>query len=591
MSDNFKQISKGIDLSPQSADPTSPVDGDFYFSDGTARAIGLWQYKDAVWAAIAGTGGVGSGGSSSLKNLTILGYTLSDETVFNSTFTTDLSGWTVGAGNTQVAPGYLQQTYSGGGGPASQVVATITGRTYSFSGTSRMTSGSGTAFIRIYNGTDSSGTLLLQTSNTTTSWVVQTGSFVATSGTVFIQLYNGGDPVTMQFDDISLKERVPNAYTVINPDDHGKVINIDSYSGNVPVILPAPSAGFIVTIKDYTGNASIGKISVSMTGNLDGAPSVETLRTNYTAATFISNGTNWFRIGRFYGNGILARGIFGGGLPSNSAVIDYISIPTASNATSFGSLSVGRIQLGAYSSAVRGLFVGGSTGSDSNLIDYVSFLTLANATSFGTLTVARLYVAGCGSATRGVAAGGDQATVLKNTIDYVTFATTGNAINFGNLTVARSGTGALSSPTRGVWAGGNDGAETALMDYVTIASTGNATNFGNLTAARNYECGASSSTRGLFAGGGAAGVVNVDYITIATAANAINFGSLAAARTQLAGCSSPLRAVFAGGYDGAGAALNMVYFTIASLGNSTTFGNLTVARRAFGGCSNVHGGL
>jgi len=592
MAIDFQQRSRGLVLQPQATDPSTPVDGDFYFSDGTIREIGLWQYKSGAWASIVGSGGIGSGGVSSTKDRTLLGYVTSgSELVTNGTLDINATGWTLGSNNSWTA-GVIQQTYSAGGGPATQALTSLaTGVIYTFSADSRMVSGTGNTTINVYNGANNSGTLLFSATNSTTGWVTSTGVFTALSSNVFIQLYNGGDPVTLQFDNISIKETTINPYTVLTT-DNGKIINIDTSAGAIEVILPAPTDKFIATIKDYKGTSATNKIHVILSGNLDGiSTTIELIETNFSAVTLVSDGTNWFRVARFNGSSPLSRGLFGGGIPTNSVVIDHITIPTASNATSFGSLSTGRVQLGAHSSSLRALFIGGSTGSDSNLIDYVSFATLANAVSFGTLTVARLYVAGCGSSTRGVAGGGSAAAVVRNTIDYVTFATVGNATNFGNLTLARSGPGALSSTTRGVFAGGNSGSETAVMDYVTIATTGNAISFGNLTGSRDYECGASNSTRGLFGGGGAAGVINVDYIAIATTANAINFGNLSATRTQLAGCASSLRAVFAGGLDGAVASLTMGFFTIASLGNSTNFGNLTVARRAFGGCSNVHGGL
>lgn len=39
-----------MNLTPLSADPPNPVEGDLQFSDGTARTKGLWQYKDGAWA-------------------------------------------------------------------------------------------------------------------------------------------------------------------------------------------------------------------------------------------------------------------------------------------------------------------------------------------------------------------------------------------------------------------------------------------------------------------------------------------------------------------------------------------------------------
>jgi hypothetical protein len=54
MSDDFLKIYKGTYYKPRNADPANPVDGDVQFSDGTARALGLWQYYDGDWQTIGG---------------------------------------------------------------------------------------------------------------------------------------------------------------------------------------------------------------------------------------------------------------------------------------------------------------------------------------------------------------------------------------------------------------------------------------------------------------------------------------------------------------------------------------------------------
>lgn len=153
-------------------------------------------------------GGTCTSGSWVDRDLTTLDYSLGTELVTNGAFTTDLSGWTVGANNTWVAGGYLQQTYSGGGGSAAQAVAVTNGEKYLFRAKSRMTSGSGNTTIKVYDGTNSSGTLLVSRTNSTSNWVEEVVGFTAISGNVFIEFYNSGDPVTMQYDDVSLKRKI-----------------------------------------------------------------------------------------------------------------------------------------------------------------------------------------------------------------------------------------------------------------------------------------------------------------------------------------------------------------------------------------------
>jgi len=57
MADNFLKIYNGTTYDPRVADPSNPVEGDVQFSDGTARAKGLWEYKSGSWTQLAGGGG------------------------------------------------------------------------------------------------------------------------------------------------------------------------------------------------------------------------------------------------------------------------------------------------------------------------------------------------------------------------------------------------------------------------------------------------------------------------------------------------------------------------------------------------------
>ena len=52
-------FAQGLGLKPLSADPTGPVDGQLYMSDGTARAAGLWRYSSTsvAWLAVGSGGG------------------------------------------------------------------------------------------------------------------------------------------------------------------------------------------------------------------------------------------------------------------------------------------------------------------------------------------------------------------------------------------------------------------------------------------------------------------------------------------------------------------------------------------------------
>jgi len=241
------------------------------------------------------------------------------------------------------------------------------------------------------------------------------------------------------------------------------------------------------------------------------------------------------------------RGLIGGGDltgPSPQNVIDYITIASTGNATDFGDLTASRGLLASCSSSTRGVWFGGGLGFAGNsltdVIDYVTIATTGNATSFGTLPTTQGWgTAGCSSSTRGLMGGG--ATVggegnTTNVINYVTIASTGNGTDFGDLTVARNQiSSGISSATRGIWSGGSS---SNVIDYVTIASIGNATDFGDLLGGLDYSepAGCASSIRGLIGGG--AFHNTIQYITIATTGNATDFGDLTVARYGLAALSN-----------------------------------------------------
>jgi len=219
---------------------------------------------------------------------------------------------------------------------------------------------------------------------------------------------------------------------------------------------------------------------------------------------------------------------------------------TKGNAADFGDLTVARrSMLGEAGSTSRGLFQGGNTPSDSDVIDYVTIATIGNATDFGNLTVAQNIAGAVSSTTRALCGGGGPS--LINVISYSTISSTGNASDFGDLTVARSAAATTGSSTRGVFMGGYVPApvnRTNVMDYITIASTGNATDFGDLLAdgGLTYGAGASNSVRGIFMGGeiGSApyNSSKIQYITIASTGNSANFGDIDSMGQYAGSCSN-----------------------------------------------------
>lgn len=387
-------------------------------------------------------------------------------------------------------------------------------------------------------------------------------------------------------------------YTVVTGDKSG-VINVDTTSGTVKITLPSPASDFNITIKDATGQANVlNYIQVARSSasvKIDGEVNDDIIDQPYGSISYISDGTNWFRISSLSQPAtivVAAAGFNTGGTPFN--VIDTFILELKANASDFGDLSVARGAPGSVGSVSSCIFLGGGTttaGGQINNIDYVNFKSKMNAVDFGDLTIAKDYTTAASNATRGLCFGAYLSAVRSNVIDYITMATAGNAIDFGDLTSAAStNNSGFASSTRALCNKNEPGG----TDYVTIATLGNASSFGNLSVSRSNMGACSSQVRGLWAGGNNAGIRDeIDYVTIATTGNAVDFGDLTQARLGLSGASSKVRGSFNGGCDITNTVhYNIIdYVTIAVLGNATDFGDLTQVRRDLTSSSNGHGGI
>jgi hypothetical protein len=276
------------------------------------------------------------------------------------------------------------------------------------------------------------------------------------------------------------------------------------------------------------------------------------------------------------------RALFIGGYVTSGvgSYIDYLSISTLGNTSSFGNLSTLSYFVTSCSDGSRFIAAGGRYTDDSAYLDvaeYVTFGTLGSATDFGNLTVARAFSgdAGFSDGTKGVFGGGttgnDGASGQHDTIDYITIATTGNATDFGNLLAANTGLAGVSDGTKGLWGGGRNGSSVVnTIQYITIASTVNATDFGDLTVARSRVASAGSETRGLFAAGASPYYNTIDYITMSSSGNATDFGDLYSTTGQIGGGSNLTRGLFSGWSSG-----RIDYVAIATTGNAADFGDLS----------------
>ena len=232
----------------------------------------------------------------------------------------------------------------------------------------------------------------------------------------------------------------------------------------------------------------------------------------------------------------------GGEVPSPGGIVntmDFGTFASTGNFTDFGDLvtAVGQ-GVGGASSSTRGIFFGGGTPSKSNVIQYISTANTGNSIDFGDLlSTADAQTEGiCGSSTRGIAAGGNTGSKI-NTIQYVTISTLGNASDFGDLTLARGTAGTGSNATRGLFAGGEP--NTDIIDFITISTLGNAQDFGDLNDSSFSRAGVSSPTRVCFGGGGTPSLINtIDYVEILSKGDATDFGDLTRSNRGLASCSN-----------------------------------------------------
>jgi len=202
-------------------------------------------------------------------------------------------------------------------------------------------------------------------------------------------------------------------------------------------------------------------------------------------------------------NGTDDRAIWAGGY-SITTVIDYKTISTLGNSSNFGNLTQARRAPMGTSNATnnRGVFACGRTGGSGTgvlTIDYITISSTGNATTFGNATIARYYCnqSACSNGTnnRGVFCGGNKNSGgSTNIIDYITISTTGDAADFGDLLANDWVVAATDNKVgnRGVIGGGNTGTYTNVIQYITISTLSNAIDFGDLTEAKN-GCAATSN--------------------------------------------------------------------------------------------------
>jgi len=185
-------------------------------------------------------------------------------------------------------------------------------------------------------------------------------------------------------------------------------------------------------------------------GNSGGSPNPYTNVIEYVTMASTGNGTDFgdLTIQRYSLGGVSneIRGCFMGGWPSPSVsgagnVIDYITIASTGNATDFGDMLTGIHAGGSCSPGIYGYFLGGDstpyTPTNSNVIQRITIATTGNASDVGDLAFIRNGSAGAASKDRGICAGGQSVWPYNNDgylnqIEY--FASSGgDSTDFGDL--------------------------------------------------------------------------------------------------------------------------------------------------------------
>jgi len=240
----------------------------------------------------------------------------------------------------------------------------------------------------------------------------------------------------------------------------------------------------------------------------------------------------------------------GGGTDNIHTTIQYVTVSSTGNSFFFGDLSYRPAAGSGASDNTRAIFAGGynaispysgpiGAGSGWTYIEFATIASLGNSSSFGELTVGRHIQNSASSPTRGVFAGGRSfsapATIVKvNVIDYVEIASTGNAMDFGDLVAADTDSfkgNAGNSSTRAIFCTGDGtgpGGQDNELTYITMASKGDAIDFGNSidTTAGSGGSGTSNQIRGVYRPSSGNTDAALETTLIATLGNSTAFGDL-----------------------------------------------------------------
>ena len=132
--------------------------------------------------------------------------------------------------------------------------------------------------------------------------------------------------------------------------------------------------------------------------------------------------------------------------------IQYFTIASLGNAVDFGDRTVTGSPVGCAANKTRALMGGRDVTSD--VVDFVTIATTGNASTFGNLSAGKIGPTATAGITLAFFAGGTAGGASRE-IDSFTIATTGNYVDFGDLVDTTGGGVAAACNVAGGTAGGN----------------------------------------------------------------------------------------------------------------------------------------
>ena len=240
------------------------------------------------------------------------------------------------------------------------------------------------------------------------------------------------------------------------------------------------------------------------------------------------------------------RSVFANGEVSSgnnyTSNMEYVNPSTTGNGVSFGSNDTGKAFVGAVADLTRGVIGGGAYYSGSwnfrERMDYVTINTTSNSTSFGNLGWAWAVAgsASSGNNTYGCWSGGVRTSDTQYVayFERITIQTTGSASSFGSFSngYARAYSAGFSDASYSFTAGGINGSTPTYIDHVdkhSITTGGTGTNVASLSAEKYSLSATNNPTHGVIGGGYASQMYNnIENVNMSTDAISNNFGSLSA---------------------------------------------------------------